>query len=154
MCFDIKQTASNKCQSIRLIWNAWSLVVTLLSWKVSKFCAPTRQHTLAFTPSSGKMYSFGLGGNGQLGTHSTCNRKSPAPIKGPFIFSSAPMDKGTLHHVVLFKLSRILTAALTSAVNEFAVINVTFHLQILNSSVVSKRFMLEATRALLTSLPM
>lgn len=52
-----------------------------------------RQHTLAFTPSSGKMYSFGLGGNGQLGTHSTCNRKSPAPIKGPFIFSSAPMDK-------------------------------------------------------------
>uniref|UniRef100_A0A671XN60 HECT and RLD domain containing E3 ubiquitin protein ligase 4 n=1 Tax=Sparus aurata TaxID=8175 RepID=A0A671XN60_SPAAU len=43
-----------------------------------------RQHTLAFTPSSGKMYSFGLGGNGQLGTRSTCNRKSPAPVKGHF----------------------------------------------------------------------
>uniref|UniRef100_A0A8D3E7K1 HECT and RLD domain containing E3 ubiquitin protein ligase 4 n=1 Tax=Scophthalmus maximus TaxID=52904 RepID=A0A8D3E7K1_SCOMX len=41
-----------------------------------------RQHTLAFTPSSGKMDSFGLGGNGQLGTRSTCNRKSPAPVKG------------------------------------------------------------------------
>ncbi|XP_029376575.1 probable E3 ubiquitin-protein ligase HERC4 isoform X4 [Echeneis naucrates] len=43
-----------------------------------------RQHTLAFTPSSGKMDSFGLGGNGQLGTRSSCNRKSPAPVKGPW----------------------------------------------------------------------
>lgn len=42
-----------------------------------------RQHTLAFTPSSEKMDSFGLGGNGQLGTRSTCNRKSPAPVKSP-----------------------------------------------------------------------
>uniref|UniRef100_A0AAR2KYG7 HECT domain-containing protein n=1 Tax=Pygocentrus nattereri TaxID=42514 RepID=A0AAR2KYG7_PYGNA len=40
-----------------------------------------RQHTLAFIPSSGKIDSFGLGGNGQLGTRSTCNRKSPAPVK-------------------------------------------------------------------------
>uniref|UniRef100_A0A3Q3SEB0 HECT and RLD domain containing E3 ubiquitin protein ligase 4 n=1 Tax=Mastacembelus armatus TaxID=205130 RepID=A0A3Q3SEB0_9TELE len=44
-----------------------------------------RQHTLAFTPSSGKMDSFGLGGNGQLGTRSTCNRKSPALVKGPWV---------------------------------------------------------------------
>uniref|UniRef100_A0A672ZVV9 HECT domain-containing protein n=1 Tax=Sphaeramia orbicularis TaxID=375764 RepID=A0A672ZVV9_9TELE len=44
-----------------------------------------RQHTLAFTPSCGKMDSFGLGGNGQLGTRSTCNRKSPAPVKGPWV---------------------------------------------------------------------
>uniref|UniRef100_A0A8P4KMJ6 HECT domain-containing protein n=1 Tax=Dicentrarchus labrax TaxID=13489 RepID=A0A8P4KMJ6_DICLA len=49
-----------------------------------------RQHTMAFTPSSGKMYSFGLGGNGQLGTRSTCNRKSPAPVKGPFVASNHP----------------------------------------------------------------
>uniref|UniRef100_A0A3P9K827 HECT and RLD domain containing E3 ubiquitin protein ligase 4 n=1 Tax=Oryzias latipes TaxID=8090 RepID=A0A3P9K827_ORYLA len=51
-----------------------------------------RQHTLAFTPSSGKMDSFGLGGNGQLGTRSTCNRKSPAPVKGPWVSSSASSD--------------------------------------------------------------
>uniref|UniRef100_I3JVK3 HECT and RLD domain containing E3 ubiquitin protein ligase 4 n=1 Tax=Oreochromis niloticus TaxID=8128 RepID=I3JVK3_ORENI len=44
-----------------------------------------RQHTLAFTPSSGKMDSFGLGGNGQLGTRSTSNRKSPALVKGPWV---------------------------------------------------------------------
>uniref|UniRef100_A0A8C1N663 HECT and RLD domain containing E3 ubiquitin protein ligase 4 n=1 Tax=Cyprinus carpio TaxID=7962 RepID=A0A8C1N663_CYPCA len=41
-----------------------------------------RQHTLAFIPSSGKIDSFGLGGNGQLGTRSTYNRMSPAPVKG------------------------------------------------------------------------
>uniref|UniRef100_A0A3Q3WPS4 HECT domain-containing protein n=1 Tax=Mola mola TaxID=94237 RepID=A0A3Q3WPS4_MOLML len=54
-----------------------------------------RQHTLAFTPSCGKMYSFGLGGNGQLGTRSTCNRKSPAPVKGPFMATSAPVHTDT-----------------------------------------------------------
>lgn len=44
-----------------------------------------RQHTLAYTPSPGKMYSFGLGGNGQLGTRSTSNRKSPAVVRGPWM---------------------------------------------------------------------
>uniref|UniRef100_A0A3Q1F9Y5 HECT and RLD domain containing E3 ubiquitin protein ligase 4 n=1 Tax=Acanthochromis polyacanthus TaxID=80966 RepID=A0A3Q1F9Y5_9TELE len=53
-----------------------------------------RQHTLAFTPSSGKMDSFGLGGNGQLGTRSTCNRKSPAQVKGPWVAASTPTDAG------------------------------------------------------------
>ncbi|XP_024118863.1 probable E3 ubiquitin-protein ligase HERC4, partial [Oryzias melastigma] len=55
-------------------------VFELMGNKVTQI-ACGRQHTLAFTPSSGKMDSFGLGGNGQLGTRSTCNRKSPAPIK-------------------------------------------------------------------------
>ncbi|KAM3863004.1 putative E3 ubiquitin-protein ligase HERC4 [Diretmus argenteus] len=54
-----------------------------------------RQHTLAFMPSSGKVEAFGLGGNGQLGTRSTCNRKSPAPVKGPWDASNGPMDKDT-----------------------------------------------------------
>lgn len=56
-----------------------------------------RQHTLAFTPSSGKMDSFGLGGNGQLGTRSTCNRKSPAPVKGPRLFPPSSMDSCVFH---------------------------------------------------------
>uniref|UniRef100_A0A8C6S7K5 HECT and RLD domain containing E3 ubiquitin protein ligase 4 n=1 Tax=Neogobius melanostomus TaxID=47308 RepID=A0A8C6S7K5_9GOBI len=43
-----------------------------------------RQHTLAYTPLCRKMYSFGLGGNGQLGLRTTSNRKSPATIKGPW----------------------------------------------------------------------
>ncbi|NXT06188.1 HERC4 ligase, partial [Prunella fulvescens] len=41
-----------------------------------------RQHTTAFVPSSGRIYSFGLGGNGQLGTGTTSNRKSPFTVKG------------------------------------------------------------------------
>uniref|UniRef100_A0AAX7U1I8 HECT domain-containing protein n=1 Tax=Astatotilapia calliptera TaxID=8154 RepID=A0AAX7U1I8_ASTCA len=53
-----------------------------------------RQHTLAFTPSSGKMDSFGLGGNGQLGTRSTSNRKSPALVKGPWVVASTATDTG------------------------------------------------------------
>uniref|UniRef100_A0A452RYS9 Probable E3 ubiquitin-protein ligase HERC4 n=1 Tax=Ursus americanus TaxID=9643 RepID=A0A452RYS9_URSAM len=40
------------------------------------------KHTSAFVPSSGRIYSFGLGGNGQLGTGSTSNRKSPFTVKG------------------------------------------------------------------------
>ncbi|MEE6488184.1 hypothetical protein FKM82_015154 [Ascaphus truei] len=44
-----------------------------------------RQHTLAFVPSTGRLFSFGLGGNGQLGTGSTCNRKSPFTVKGNWL---------------------------------------------------------------------
>uniref|UniRef100_A0A8C2JB23 HECT and RLD domain containing E3 ubiquitin protein ligase 4 n=1 Tax=Cyprinus carpio TaxID=7962 RepID=A0A8C2JB23_CYPCA len=55
-----------------------------------------RQHTLAFIPSSGKIDSFGLGGNGQLGTRSTYNRMSPAPVKGCWRAHTdpVPMDVG------------------------------------------------------------
>ncbi|XP_017279852.1 probable E3 ubiquitin-protein ligase HERC4 [Kryptolebias marmoratus] len=52
-----------------------------------------RQHTLAFTPASLKMDSFGLGGNGQLGTRSTSNRKSPAPVKGPWVAATTETDQ-------------------------------------------------------------
>uniref|UniRef100_A0A8C2JA18 HECT and RLD domain containing E3 ubiquitin protein ligase 4 n=1 Tax=Cyprinus carpio TaxID=7962 RepID=A0A8C2JA18_CYPCA len=57
-----------------------------------------RQHTLAFIPSSGKIDSFGLGGNGQLGTRSTYNRMSPAPVKGCWRAHTdpVPMDVGGL----------------------------------------------------------
>ncbi|XP_068272668.1 probable E3 ubiquitin-protein ligase HERC4 [Nyctibius grandis] len=44
-----------------------------------------RQHTSAFVPSSGRIYSFGLGGNGQLGTGTTSNRKSPFTVKGNWL---------------------------------------------------------------------
>uniref|UniRef100_A0A8C2J9E3 HECT and RLD domain containing E3 ubiquitin protein ligase 4 n=1 Tax=Cyprinus carpio TaxID=7962 RepID=A0A8C2J9E3_CYPCA len=61
-----------------------------------------RQHTLAFIPSSGKIDSFGLGGNGQLGTRSTYNRMSPAPVKGCWRAHTdpVPMDVGGLTFVL------------------------------------------------------
>uniref|UniRef100_A0A452RZQ1 Probable E3 ubiquitin-protein ligase HERC4 n=1 Tax=Ursus americanus TaxID=9643 RepID=A0A452RZQ1_URSAM len=49
---------------------------------LTKVFSLIRQHTSAFVPSSGRIYSFGLGGNGQLGTGSTSNRKSPFTVKG------------------------------------------------------------------------
>ncbi|XP_023183784.1 probable E3 ubiquitin-protein ligase HERC4 isoform X1 [Xiphophorus maculatus] len=61
-----------------------------------------RQHTLAFTPACGKIYSFGLGGNGQLGTRATCNRKSPSPVKGPWA-TSCPSEENDLEQSCLVK---------------------------------------------------
>ncbi|XP_064600028.1 probable E3 ubiquitin-protein ligase HERC4 isoform X2 [Liolophura sinensis] len=43
-----------------------------------------RCHTLAFVLGSGKIYSFGLGGNGQLGLGDTANRSVPSAIKAQF----------------------------------------------------------------------
>ncbi|KAJ8248211.1 hypothetical protein GJAV_G00239610 [Gymnothorax javanicus] len=60
-----------------------------------------RQHTLALIPSSGKIDSFGLGGNGQLGTRSTCNRKSPAPVKCSLVSSNDPSAPRTDCHECL-----------------------------------------------------
>ncbi|NWY31703.1 HERC4 ligase, partial [Pheucticus melanocephalus] len=54
-----------------------------------------RQHTTAFVPSSGRIYSFGLGGNGQLGTGTTSNRKSPFTVRGNWIPFSAQCPMST-----------------------------------------------------------
>ncbi|XP_054238554.1 probable E3 ubiquitin-protein ligase HERC4 isoform X5 [Indicator indicator] len=54
-----------------------------------------RQHTTAFVPSSGRIYSFGLGGNGQLGTGTTSNRKSPFTVKGNWLPYSTQCPKTT-----------------------------------------------------------
>nr|XP_054516126.1 probable E3 ubiquitin-protein ligase HERC4 isoform X15 [Pan troglodytes] len=62
-----------------------------------------RQHTSAFVPSSGRIYSFGLGGNGQLGTGSTSNRKSPFTVKGnwyPYNGQCLPDIEARSCHVV------------------------------------------------------
>ncbi|MGH0152370.1 UNVERIFIED_CONTAM: hypothetical protein FKN15_058286 [Acipenser sinensis] len=54
-----------------------------------------RQHTLAFVPSCGKIYSFGLGGNGQLGTGSTCNRSSPFTVQGKWVAHNSQCPPNT-----------------------------------------------------------
>lgn len=43
-----------------------------------------RQHTLGFVPSRGRIYSFGLGGAGQLGFRKTTNATTPQLVIGPF----------------------------------------------------------------------
>ncbi|XP_019619950.1 PREDICTED: probable E3 ubiquitin-protein ligase HERC4 isoform X1 [Branchiostoma belcheri] len=44
-----------------------------------------RMHTMAYVESSGRIYSFGLGGNGQLGSSGTTNCNSPTTVEGPFV---------------------------------------------------------------------
>ncbi|KAJ9585786.1 hypothetical protein L9F63_002423 [Diploptera punctata] len=44
-----------------------------------------RRHTLAFVPSRGRVYAFGLGGAGQLGTRATRNANTPQVVLGPWI---------------------------------------------------------------------
>ncbi|EDO34592.1 predicted protein [Nematostella vectensis] len=47
-----------------------------------------RAHTLALVPSSGRVYTFGRGGDGQLGLGVTNNCNSPMTAKGPWLRSN------------------------------------------------------------------
>lgn len=48
-----------------------------------------RRHALAFVPTRGKIYGFGLGGSGQLGALGVCNPKVPQVVVGPWVASGA-----------------------------------------------------------------
>ncbi|XP_005105124.1 probable E3 ubiquitin-protein ligase HERC4 isoform X1 [Aplysia californica] len=62
-------------------------VIELSGVEVSQI-ACGRGHTLAFVPSTGRLYAFGLGGSGQLGTSSLENKNSPFLVQGPFVSQS------------------------------------------------------------------
>lgn len=47
-----------------------------------------RQHTLALIPSRGRVYSFGLGGAGQLGGRKPVNSSTPQVVLGPWLSPS------------------------------------------------------------------
>ncbi len=93
------QSIHNDCFSFLLLETSSKRLVFLMkNMNCFRFHLHVRQHTLAFIPSSGKIDSFGLGGNGQLGTRSTCNRISPAPVKGCWRAHTdpVPMEVGAL----------------------------------------------------------
>lgn len=46
------------------------------------------KHTLALVPSKGRVYSFGLGSVGQLGTNNLNNSNIPQLVLGPWLSSS------------------------------------------------------------------
>ena len=46
--------------------------------------------------TTGKIYSFGLGANGQLGTSMTTNQKLPAPVHGSWLSSNTLQEEGDL----------------------------------------------------------
>ncbi|XP_049804341.1 probable E3 ubiquitin-protein ligase HERC4 isoform X1 [Schistocerca nitens] len=47
-----------------------------------------RRHTLALVPSRGRVYAFGLGGAGQLGTKAVLNATTPQVVLGPWVSPS------------------------------------------------------------------
>lgn len=48
-----------------------------------------RNHTLALVPSRGRIYAFGLGGGGQLGTKTALSSPTPQVVQGPWVETSA-----------------------------------------------------------------
>ena len=69
--------------------NHQGLQITFLS-------SSSRCHTLALIDSTGKLYSFGLGANGQLGTSATTNQKTPTPVHGGWLPSTSLQEEGDL----------------------------------------------------------
>jgi E3 ubiquitin-protein ligase HERC4 len=52
-----------------------------------------RRHTLTYVPSRKRVYGFGLGGNGQLGSGKDCTKSSvPQSVHGPWVSSTSVDD--------------------------------------------------------------
>lgn len=54
-----------------------------------------RRHTLAHVPRTGHLYSFGMGGCGQLGIANVGNRNTPCGVHGPFVPEGMPKNRST-----------------------------------------------------------
>ncbi|XP_055530268.1 probable E3 ubiquitin-protein ligase HERC4 isoform X2 [Wyeomyia smithii] len=63
------------------------MVFELMGSKITQI-ACGRRHTLAFVPSRGKIYGFGLGGVGQLGVGVSTSFNTPQIVRGPWVDSS------------------------------------------------------------------
>ena len=60
-----------------------------------------RLHTLAWVPASGKLFSFGSGEHGQLGSNETVTVNSPVVVSDNWL--SIPVDGNNLEHHNLVK---------------------------------------------------
>ncbi|KAH8302427.1 hypothetical protein KR044_006384, partial [Drosophila immigrans] len=63
------------------------MVVELMGSTISQVACGNR-HTLALVPSRGRIYGFGLGSSGQLGTRATKNLNLPQVVVGPWVSPS------------------------------------------------------------------
>ncbi|XP_060525182.1 probable E3 ubiquitin-protein ligase HERC4 isoform X2 [Cylas formicarius] len=59
-------------------------VIELMGSTVTQIAAG-RQHCLALVPSRGRVYSFGIGGSGQLGTRKPSSASTPQVVLGPWV---------------------------------------------------------------------
>lgn len=60
------------------------MVVELMGTTCTQIACGGR-HTLTYVPSRGRLYSFGLGGSGQLGNRGTKNANVPQLVFGPWV---------------------------------------------------------------------
>ncbi|XP_073978964.1 HECT and RLD domain containing E3 ubiquitin ligase 4 isoform X2 [Rhodnius prolixus] len=70
-------------------------VLELMGSTVTQVCCG-RRHTLAFIPSRERVYSFGLGGAGQLGTKQLVNYNSPQVVVGPWLGNDGNSSRPTI----------------------------------------------------------
>merc|ERR1711911_153308 len=83
-----------------------------------------RCHTLAFIPSHGRVYAFGLGGSGQLGLTSSCNRNSPQLVAGPWIEPNGlvPMETDQDSSEVIHVPSEVVRSIFCGGDQSFALV--------------------------------
>lgn len=62
-------------------------VVELMGSTITQI-ACGRQHSLALVPSRGRVYSFGIGGSGQLGLRKPTSSTTPQVVLGPWVSPS------------------------------------------------------------------
>lgn len=74
--------------AVVVLTNAHAIQVTELMGSTITQVTCGRRHTLAFVPSRGRVYSFGLGGSGQLGGRTTRNSTTPQIVLGPWVSPS------------------------------------------------------------------
>ncbi|XP_017135160.2 probable E3 ubiquitin-protein ligase HERC4 isoform X1 [Drosophila miranda] len=63
------------------------MVIELMGSTITQVACGNR-HTLALVPSGGRVYSFGLGASGQLGTRNTISQTLPKVVIGPWVSPS------------------------------------------------------------------
>ncbi|XP_058120620.1 probable E3 ubiquitin-protein ligase HERC4 isoform X2 [Anopheles coustani] len=75
-------------------------VFELMGSKITQI-ACGRRHTLAFVPSRGKIYGFGLSGVGQLGIGMVGTFNTPQIVRGPWLKTSldAPEETGCVNRI-------------------------------------------------------
>jgi len=63
------------------------MVMELMGSTITQVACGNR-HTMALVPSRGRVYAFGLGSSGQLGTRSTKSLMLPQVVIGPWVSPS------------------------------------------------------------------
>ncbi|XP_059098839.1 probable E3 ubiquitin-protein ligase HERC4 isoform X1 [Tigriopus californicus] len=82
-------------------------VMELMGTEVSQVACGKRQ-TLAFVPSRGRLYAFGLAGSGQLGSENTSNSNTPQVVHGSWVSPMGNMLKAIKRSISLVEQEQLV----------------------------------------------